>query len=151
MPSSLGCLRIRLLRTVTPYQSRLFSSLRVIQSPTLRQRSSAFHSTGDLRSRKRNERNDYFSSSAPRFLQPDIKPEKAPAKNEESPQTNKRKTTRSQAAKNSLRAVAVEAQWSRDGKGSKKTPAVAHPAAYKVGHSLETWTIIANCSYTHRQ
>lgn len=133
--SRMNCLCLRLPRMFPPYQCRPFSSLRIIQGPALPPRSSSFHSTGDLRSRKRNERNDYFSSSAPRFQQQDAKPGKPPTKTEESSQNNKRKTTRSQAAKNSLRRVAVEAQRSRDGKGSKKTPAVAHQETFKVGHS----------------
>lgn len=131
----MNCMCLRLPRIFTPYQSRLFSSLRIVQSPALRPKSSSFHCTGDLCARKRNERNDYFSSSAPRFLQQDAKPEKPPAKSEETPQNNKRKTTRSQPAKNSLRRVAVEAQRSREGKDSKKTAAAAHQATSKVGHS----------------
>lgn len=130
----MNCLYLRLPRVFTSYQSQPFSSLRILQSPALRPRSSTFHSTGDLRSRKRKERNDYFSSSAPRSLQQDTKPEKQSAKDGESPQKNKRKTTRSQAATNSLRRVAVEAQLSRDGTGSKKTPAAAHQATPKVCH-----------------
>ena len=133
MPSHLNCL-CPLPRLFTPYQSRLFSSLRIIQSPAFRPQSSSFHSTGDLRARKRHERNDYFSSSAPRFLQQDAKQEKPPAKTEESPQNNKRKTTRSHPAKNSLRRVAVEAQRSREGKDSKKAPTAAHQATSKVRH-----------------
>ena len=134
MPSSMNCPHLRLPRIFTPYQSRPFSSLRTVQCYVLQPRSSPFHSTGDLRSRKRKERNDYFSSSAPRSLQQDTKPEKPPAKAAEPPQNSKRKTTRSQAAKNSLRRVAVEAQLSKDGTGSRKTPAAAHQATSKVGH-----------------
>lgn len=134
MLSSMNCLYLRLPRIFSPYQSRPFSSLRILQRSVLQPRSSPFHSTGDLRSRKRKERNDYFSSSAPRSLQQDTKPEKAPAKATDPPQNNKRKTTRSPAAKNSLRRVAVEAQLSKDGTGSRKTPAVAHQATPKVGH-----------------
>ena len=136
MPSSMNCLYLRLPRVFTPYQSRPFSSIRIVQTSVLQPRSSPFHSTGDLRSRKRKERNDYFSSSAPRFVQQDTKPEKAPAKAAEHSQNNKRKTTRSPAAKNSLRRVAVEAQLSKDGTGSRKTPAAAHQAPPKVGHCL---------------
>lgn len=145
MPPSMNCLRIRLPRILTPYQCRPFSSVRIIQSPPLRPRNSSFHSTGELRSRKRKERNDYFSSTAPRFLQQDAKAEKPLANIEESLQGNKRKTTRSQAAKNSLRRVAVEAQQSRDGKGLKKTPAVVHQAPSKVRHSFKALPTITDC------
>ena len=134
MLSSMNCLYVRLPRVFTPYQSRPFSSIRIAQNYVLRPKSSPFHSTGDLRSRKRKERNDYFSSSAPRSLQQDTKPEKAPAKAAEPPQNTQRKTTRSPAAKNSLRRVAVEAQLSKDGTGTRKTPAAAHQATPKVGH-----------------
>lgn len=135
IPASMNCLFLRPPRILAPYQCRLFSSLRIIQSPALRPRSSSFHSTHGLLSRKRIERNDYFSSSAIHFQQQDAKSEKPPAKDEESPENNKRKTTRSQAAKNSLRRVAAEAQRSRDGKKSNKMPAVAHQAASKVRRS----------------
>ncbi len=134
MPSGLNCPCLRLPRIFTPYQCRPFSSLRIIQNPPLQPRSSSFHSTGEVCSRKRRERNDYFSSSAPHFIQQDAKLEKH-AKTEETPQNNKRKNTRSQAAKNSLRRVAVEAQRSRDGKVSRKTPAAVHQATSKVGYS----------------
>lgn len=134
MPPSLNCLCLRLARIFTPYQCRPFSSLRIIQNPPVRSRSSSFHSTGDLRSRKGKERNDYFSSSAPHSIQQDAKPEKPLAKPEESSQSNKRKTTRPQAAKNSLRRVAVEAQRSRDGKVSRKIPGPVHQATSKVRH-----------------
>ena len=133
MQSNVNRLCHRLPRIFTPYQCRPFSSLRIIQSPAIRQRRSAFHSSGELRSRKQKERNDYFSSSAP---QQDAKPEKPLVKTEESPTKNKRKTTRSHAAKNSLRRVAVEAQRSRDGTESKKTPAIAHQSTFKVGYAL---------------
>lgn len=133
----MNCLCLRPPRTFTPYQCRLFSSLRIIQSPALRPRSSSFHSAHGLLSRKRIERNAYFSSSALHFQQQDARHEKTTAKIEESPQNNKRKTTRSQAAKNSLRRVAVEAQLSRNGKESNKMPAVAHQATSKVGHFPE--------------
>ncbi|CAD6575189.1 MAG: hypothetical protein ASARMPRED_007125 [Alectoria sarmentosa] len=68
---------------------------------------------------------------APHFQLQDTKPEKLAAKTDEPAQNNKRKTTRPQAAKNSLRRVAVEAQQSRDGKGSKKTAAVAQQENFK--------------------
>ena len=143
MPSSMNCLCLRLPPIFTPYQCRLFSSLRIIQSPALRPRSSSFHSTGDLHARKRSVRNDYFSSSAPRSQkQQDAKLEKPLTKIEESPQNNKRKTTRSQATKNSLQKVAVEAQRSKDGKGLKETPAVIQQETFKVGRSsgiLDDW------------
>ena len=135
VPSSMNCLCLRLPRISTPYQCRPFSSLRIIQTPALRSTSSFFHFTGDLRSRKQRGRNDYFSSSTPHFQLQDAKPEKLAAKTDEPAQNNKRKTTRPQAAKNSLRRVAVEAQQSRDGKGSKKTAAVAQQENFKVGHS----------------
>ena len=140
MPSSMSCLYLRFARISTPYQYRPFrpfSSLRIIQRPPLPPTSSSFHSTGDLRSRKRSGRNDYFSSSAPHFIQQEAKPEKPLSNTEEPPRNNKRKTKRSQAATNSLRRVAVEAQRSKDGKGLKKTPAIAHQATSKVGHSSE--------------
>ena len=137
MPSSMNCLCLRLPRIFVPYQCRPFSSLRLIQSPPLRPTSSPFQSTNDLRSRKRNARTDYFSSSGPRFVQQEAKSEKALPDGEDSPQNNKRKTTRSKAAKNSLRRVAVEAQRSRDGKGLKKTPVVAHQTTSKVGHCFD--------------
>lgn len=130
----MSCLCLRLPRIFVPYQCQPFSSLRIIQRPPLRPISSPFHSTSDLHSRKRNARTDYFSSSAPRFVQQDAKSEKALPDTEDSRQNNKRKTTRSKAAKNSLRRVAVEAQRSRDGKGLKKTPVVAHQTTSKVGH-----------------
>ena len=133
----MNCLCLRLPRIFLPYQCRPFSSLRVIQSPPLRPTSSPFQSTNDLRSRKCNARTDYLSSSAPRFVQQEAKSEKALPDGEDSPQNNKRKTTRSKAAKNSLRRVAVEAQRSRDGKGLKKTPVVAHQTTSKVGHCFD--------------
>ena len=133
----MSCLYLRLPRIFTRYQCRPFSSLRIIQNPPLRLTSSSFHSTSPLLlSRKRYTRNDYFSSSAPHCIQQDAKPEKITAETKESPQDHKRKSKRSQATKNSLRRVAVEAQRSRDGTGSKKTPTVAHHATSKVGHSL---------------
>ena len=134
MLTSLNCLCLRLPRIFTPYQCRPSSSLRIIQNPPVRSRSSLFQSTGVLRSRKRKERNDYFSSSTPHYIQQDAKPEKPLTKPEESSQNKKRKTTRPQAAKNSLRRVAVEAQRSREGKVSRKTPGPVHQATSKVGH-----------------
>ena len=131
--SRMKCLCLPLPRIFTPYQCRPFSSLRTIQSPPLSPRNSSFHSTGGLWSRKRSERDNYFSSSAPIFQQQDAKPENLATKTEVSPPNNKRKPKRSHAANNSLRRVAVEAQRSRDGKGSKKTPAVAHQETFKVG------------------
>ena len=133
----MSCLCRRLPRIFTPYQCRPFSSLRFIQRPSLPPRKSSFHSTGDLQSRKHNGGNDYFSSSAPHFVLQEAKLEKPLPNTEESPQNKKRKTTRSQAAKNSLRRVAVEAQRSRDRKGLKKAPAVAPQATSKVRHSSE--------------
>ena len=138
MPSSMNCLCLRLPHIATPYQCRPFSSLRLIQRPPLRPSSSPLYPAGYIRSRKRNVRHDYFSSSAPHFIQQEAKPEKSLPNTEGSSQNDKRKTTRSKAAKNSLRRVAVEAQRSRDGKGLKKAPAVAHQAT-KVGHSLDTF------------
>ena len=125
------CLYLRCPRIYTSTQSRTFSSRRIIQTSD-RPRSSSFHPTGDLRPRNRIERNFKFSSSAPHFAQQDAKPDKLLAKTEESAQNNKRKTTRSQAAKNSLRRVAVEAQRSRDEKGVKTASAVSHQANFKV-------------------
>ncbi|KAM0798607.1 yagE family protein [Usnea florida] len=116
------CLHLRCPRIFTSTQSRTFSSRRIIQT-SVRPKSSSFHSTGDLRPRNRIERKVKFSSSAPHFAQQDAKPDKLLAKTEESAQNNKRKSTRSQAAKNSLRRVAVEAQRSRDEKGLKTASA----------------------------
>ena len=77
-------------------------------------RSSLFHSSTGLLSKKRK---GFFSSNAtPRFASQD-----EPKKDETSP-PSKRRTTRSPAAKNSLRRVAVEAQRSRDGRDTKKAP-----------------------------
>ena len=135
MLSSVDCLRLRLPHIFTPYQCRPISSLRITQRPPLRPSSSPLYTAGDLRSRKWNARHDSFSSSAPHFIQQEAKPEKPLPSTERSSQNDKRKTTRSKAAKNSLRRVAVEAQRSKDGKGLKKAPAVAHQAT-KVGHSL---------------
>ena len=131
MLSGPSCLCLRCPRIFTQTQSRPFTSRRVIQT-SVRPRPSSYPSTSDLRPRKRNERNDKFSSSAPRFAQQDVKPDKLLSKTEEASQNNKRKTTRSQAAKNSLRRVAVEAQRSRDEKGLKKASAVSHQATFKV-------------------
>ena len=138
MLSSRNCLCLRLPHIFTPYQCRPFSSLRIIQRFPLRQSSSPIHPIGDPRSRKQNVRYDVFSSSASHFIQQEAKSEKPLPNTEGSLQNDKRKTTRSKGAKNSLRRVAVEAQRSRDGKGLKKTPAVAHQAT-KVGHSLDTF------------
>ena len=138
MTLSKNCLCLRLPHIFTPHQCRPFSSLPIIQRPPLRPSSSPIYPPDDLIPRKRNVRHDVFSSSAPRFIQQEAKPEKPPSNTEGSPQNDKRKTTRSKAAKNSLRRVAVEAQRSRDEKGLKKAPAVAHQAT-KVGHSLDTF------------
>ena len=138
MPSSMNCPTLRLPRVFTPYQSRQFSSLGIIQRPRLQPRTSFFHSTGDLRSRKRNAQNEYFSSTTVNFAQQDAKLDKSTAETNESPQKKKRRTKRSQAAQNSLRRVAVEAQRSKDGKGIKKTPPVAYQATSKVRHPLQT-------------
>ena len=125
---------LRLPRVFTPYQRQPFNSRRSIQSSFLQLSSSPFHSTGDIRSKKRNFR-DCFSSSALRFIQQDAKPEKRLSNTEDPTQKNKRKSTRSKTAKNSLRRVAVEAQRSRDGNDLKKTSVIAHQATSKVGHS----------------
>ena len=142
----MSCLCTRLPRIFAPSQCRPFSSLRIISDLPLRFRSSSFHSTGALRSRKRHTRDDYFSSSAPRFIQQDAKPEKSTAESEGSPPNNKRKNTRSHAAKNSLRRVAVEAQRSRDGTGLKKTATVAPQATSKVRYPLGLLTTDTDCS-----
>ena len=138
MPLSTNFLCFRLPHVFTLHQCRSCSSLRIIQRPPLRPSSSPLHPTGDLRSRNWNVRNESFSSSASRFIQQEAKPEKTLPNTGGTPQNDKRKTTRSKAAKNSLRRVAVEAQRSRDGKGLKKVSAVAHQAT-KVGHSLDTF------------
>lgn len=138
MPLSTNCLCLRLPHIFTPHRCRPFSSLRIIQRPPLRPSSSPLYPTGDLRSRKWNARHEFFSSSASRFIQQEPKPEKTLPNTGGSPPNDKRKTTRSKAAKNSLRRVAVEAQRSRDGKELKKASAVAHQAT-KVGHSLDTF------------
>ena len=54
-----------------------------------------------------------------------------PTKLVEPAQTPKRKTTRSPAAKNSLRRVAVEAQRSRDGTDDRKTSSLHHHSTAK--------------------
>ena len=131
MLSGPRCLYLRCPRIFTSTKSRTFSSRRIVQT-SVRPRPSSFHSTGDLRPRNRIERNVKFSSSAPNFAQQDAKSDKLLSKTEESAQNNKRKTTRSQAAKNSLRRVAVEAQRSRDEKGLKTASAVSHQAIFKV-------------------
>ncbi|KAK4694648.1 translation initiation factor IF-2, partial [Lecanoromycetidae sp. Uapishka_2] len=77
------------------------------------------------------KRNDYFSSKAPGQQQPDTKAE-------ETLQSPKRKTTRSPAAKNSLRRVAVEAQRSRDGKEPRK--------AHTTGHHTSSKMVTAICA-----
>ena len=108
----------RCSRTFTPNYLRHYSSLRTVRpiKPTVvRPIVSSFHSSGGILSRKRK---DFFSSNAtPQLAQQD-------AKSENPPQATKRKSTRSPAAKNSLRRVAVEAQRSRDGKELLKTPIV---------------------------
>ena len=148
MPSSMSCLSLRLPPIFNPYQSRLFSSLRIIQRPAPQPRTSSFHSIGDLRSRKCKARNDYFSSSALHFVQQDAKPDKSTAETDESPQNKKRRTKRSQAAQNSLRRVAVEAQRSKDGKGIRKTPPVAYQATSKVRRPRKSLrrTILTVCN-----
>lgn len=98
-------------RFFLPCSARPFSSLRIIDSHVARPLASSFHSTSPLSSRKRD--NFSFSSKAP------VVPSKDAPPIEEKPQSGKRKT-RSSAAKNSLRRVAVEAQRSRDGKDHKK-------------------------------
>ena len=138
MPSSVNCLCLRRPYIFTPHKCRHLSSLPIIQRPLYRPSSSPIHPTGDLRSRKRNVPQAFLSSSAPHFIQQEAKPEKPLPNTEGSSQKDKRKTTRSKAAKNSLRRVAVEAQRSKDGKGLKKAPAVAHQAT-KVGHSSDTF------------
>ena len=78
-----------------------------------------------------------FSSRAP-LLYP-----AEDVKSEEKPQKAKRKT-RSTAAKNSLRRVAVEAQRSRDGKEAAKpstaVPSQATPQVISSAQNVERWT-----------
>ena len=91
-----------------------------------RSRSSSFHSTPIL-SKKRKTQKDFFSSNAAPY-QPLATEE---TKIAEPAQNPKRKTTRSPAAKNSLRRVAVEAQRSRDGKDIRRSPTSSHHIAAK--------------------
>ena len=92
----------------------------------VRPHSSSFHSSPIL-SRKRRTQKDFFSSNAAAH-QPSLVEAVKTAEQDYSP---KRKTTRSPAAKNSLRRVAVEAQRSKDGKGSRKTPSPGQQIAAK--------------------
>lgn len=118
----MNVLLLRTPRSFTPYYVRPFTSLRRITCPAVQPLISSFHSSGVL-ARKRD--NFSFSSKAP-FDNP-----KEEVKSEEQPKKAKRKT-RSSAAKNSLRRVAVEAQRSRDDKEPKKLSAAAHQAIPKV-------------------
>lgn len=115
-------LLLRISSSFTRYHVRSFSCLRTINGPNTRPLISSFHS-GRFLARKRD--NFSFSSKAP-FDTP-----KEGAKSEEQPKQVKRKT-RSSAAKNSLRRVAVEAQRSRDDKAPKKIPAAAYQTIPKV-------------------
>ncbi len=118
----MNSLFLRIQRSLTPYHVRSFSCLRIITCPSVRPLISSFHS-GGLLARKRD--NFSFSSKAP------VVNTKEEEKSEEQPKKVKRKT-RSSAAKNSLRRVAVEAQRSRDDKEPKKIPAAAHQTTPKV-------------------
>ncbi len=118
----MNSLLLRIPRSFTLYHVRPFSSLRSITCPAVRPLVSTFHS-GGLLARKRDIIT--FSSKAP------LDDEKEEVKSEEQPKKTKRKT-RSSAAKNSLRRVAVEAQRSRDDKEPKKLSAVAHQTISKV-------------------
>ena len=92
----------------------------------VRPRSSSFHSTPIL-SRKRKTQKDFFSSNAAAHQSSSVEEVKVA----EPASTPKRKTTRSPAAKNSLRRVAVEAQRSRDGNDSRKVLSSGQPTATK--------------------
>lgn len=102
---------------------RQYSSIRKVKSSVLPLNASSFLTTEGLGARKR--KTLPFSSQAA-LLHP-----QDDAKGEEKPQKAKRKT-RSSAAKNSLRRVAVEAQRSRDGKESTKPSSVPFQTAPKV-------------------
>ena len=117
---------LRAMRFSTPLRSIPFNtqrSIHIIRQPLTRPRSSSFHSTRSLASRKRK---DFFSSNAAAQH-----PTAEDLKAAEPAQNPKRKTTRSPAAKNSLRRVAVEAQRSRDGKDAKKSQAGSQQTAAK--------------------
>ncbi len=114
--------------------ARPYSSLRTIQlvRPSLQSiRTSSFHSAGGLLSRTLKDK-DYFSSSAVTNSALRVTNDQQEVKSEDSSPGSKRKSTRSPAAKNSLRRVAVEAQRSRDGKGQKKIPVGAQQITSKV-------------------
>jgi len=138
----MAALRLRIPWVFATCRSRPFSSLRIVppsRPSILLSWTSLFHSTSVFRSRKPN---DYFSSEAPAQLQPD-------SKAEEATQSPKRKTTRSPAAKNSLRRLAVEAQRSRDGKEPRKTHTSSHQTVPKVRASIylfddSGWADLAN-------
>jgi hypothetical protein len=113
---------LRIPSSFMRYYVRSFGSLRSIAYPTVRPFISSFHSA-EVLARKRDKFS--FSSKAPLItLKDDVK-------SEEQPRKAKRKT-RSSAAKNSLRRVAVEAQRSRDVKEPMKIPAAAHQTIPKV-------------------
>ena len=116
-------LSFRMPQICTPYQARAHSSTRDVRHTTTPLVVSSFHSVGRLSIGKRDSFS--FSSKAP-FLHSHEE-----IRSEEKPGNSKRKT-RSAAAKNSLRRVAVEAQRSRDGKDPSKTPATSYHSTPKV-------------------
>ena len=106
-----------------PQQLSQLSSIRSIRASTIRPLISPFHFT--QRSGLRKNDNVSFSSRAP-LLHPQE------AGKEEPKSQNVKRKSRSSAAQNSLRRVAVEAQRSRDGKEPKKTSAASYPMASRV-------------------
>ncbi len=120
-------LSLRLPWIFSLHQARPYSSLRDDRSNAIPLLVSSFHSVGRLGARKRD--NFSFSSKAP-LLHP-----QEGNKGGEKVENAKRKT-RSSAAKNSLRRVAVEAQRSRDGKQPQKAPAAPFQSTSKVLMSL---------------
>lgn len=113
---------LRIPSSFMRYYVRSFGSLRSIACPTVRPFISSFHSAKIL-ARKRDKFS--FSSKAP------VIPQKDTVQSEEQPRKPKRKT-RSSAAKNSLRRVAVEAQRSRNVKEPIKITPAAHQTTPKV-------------------
>lgn len=111
----MNILRHSIPRAFATCKSRPFSSLRRL--PSTRPAISTFPPIRVSGSRQRDE---CFSSKAPGQQQPD-------PNSKEATQSPKKKTTRSPAAKHSLRRVAVEAQRSRDGKEPRRT----HPSGYQ--------------------
>lgn len=112
-------------------------ALHVITISTSKLRRSSFHDGQILGLKKRK---DFFSSNTALNIPPQD------PRDEQQIASSKRKTTRTSAAKNSLRRVAVEAQRSRDGKvdkrlqtgslvtGSKTVTAICAAEEYDISH-----------------